>query len=307
MKTTTKGSVAAVVIVVLALINGGQYAFHKLVEPGRNKKVAEAAAQTAADAQAKAKAAEETAKAAEAAAKKAQEDVAKERALRDQIDQNASGFVEGAIIAHEADPAPSQADVVALGLLESARQALGQPLTEQQRAFWKKTVAGLIAKNAEAEAKVRQLTEQAAADRAALTEVKARAIASETEAAALTTQVREQSEKLVKATSETEKLTSRNREWAEGQQTLWGRFKAFLWLTAIVVVLLIIVVGWISIKFRGVSQTLHDSVALGEHLKSIATTAVGDAKAVEEKIENWWENDTKAKSAHQRVKSLLRL
>lgn len=304
MKTNSRAFVIpAVVYVAAGLIAIGGWAYVKVFEPGRNKAVATAAATAAADAETKAKQAREQAEAVDKAVAAATADHQKVVAQRDQIDQNTSGFIEGAKIAIQADPAPSDADVVALGLLDSAGQALGQPLTPQQRAFWMKTVSDLIAKNAEAKAKVAQLTKEAAEARAALGEVQAHATASDAHAKVLCDQLATKSKELVESTAKSATLTAENKQWADGEQTLWGRIKAL----GILAIVLAVIGLAISIKLLGVQGTAKDAVALGEHLKSLALTGVKDASELEQKISAWWENDKSAQAAVNKIKSTLRL
>lgn len=291
-----RAEVTVAVLLVCGLFAAGSWAWYKVVEPGRNKKVANQAAQAAALVQVQAQTEKDKAEAVAVATAKAKEEHAKERALRDQIDRNASGFVEGAKIALQANPNPTQAEVVAIGLLESASQALGQPLTPEQRAVWVKTVAGLIAKNAEAEERVRSLTQEAATTRAALGEVKARADAADRTVSTLTKQLNEQAEQLVKTATKSADLTAKNQAWANNEQTLLGRMKALVLLAGILGLALV----WLSICFRGTSATMKDAVALAEHLKSSVSNA-------EEAVEKWWENDDKAKHRFRKVKSQLRL
>jgi len=311
-----KGAVSIIILIGLVLSNIGTVAWFKTFEAGRNKKVATAAAQQAAAAndQAKlaadqAKAAEEKAAEAKAAAEKLKADIDRERGQRDQIDQNVAGFVEGAKTAVEADPSPSQADLVAIGLLDSAQQANIQKLTPQQREFWKKTVAGLIAKNAEAEAKIRALNEQAKVDLATLTEVRARTDASEKTVITLTNQVKEQNAQLAESSKATAKLTEdaaktsyEMKVWSDGGQTWQSRCK---W--ALVLCGLITIVGiWLFGKSKKLMELLKDSVAHGAFLKTMATEATKDATLVETKAKEWFEGDTKSAEALKKILSDLR-
>lgn len=305
MKLTGKRAeiATATVLLVVGIFGAGAWGWYKLTEPGRNKKIATQAAHVAALADAQAKAEHEKTLAVQAATQKAAEEHARERRLRDQIDANASGFVEGAKIALATNQTPTQAELVAMGLLESASTALGQPLTDQQRQVWTKTVAGLIVRNAESEAKVAQLTKEAGEVRAALGEVRARADAADGHVAKLTHQLSEHAKELVKTTGQAAELTAENKAWAQGEQNLWGRFKALFGL----ILLLAGVLIFLSLRYRGVSATLKDAVALGEHLKTVAVDAGRDVKEVEDKVAAWWENDEAAKARLNKIKSQLRL
>lgn len=303
MKTNRKGEVSVAVLAVLGVLAAGGWLVHKVTEGGRNKQVAVKAAQAAAVADALARAEKDKVEAVAAATAKAAEEHARERQLRDQIVANASGFVEGAKLALRTNAQPTHAEVVALGLLESASTALGSPLTEQQRQVWTKTVAGLIAKNAEAEEQVRRLTQEAATARAALSEVRARADAADRNVSELTKQLNEHSQKLVQTAEKAADLTAKNKAWADGEVNLWGRLKALGLLAG----LLAVVIIFLSLKYRGVSSTAKDAVALGEHLKGLATKAGHSAKELEDEIRTWWEGDKSGEAKYAKTKSQLRI
>jgi len=311
------GFVIPVLIYVLAGLGmAGGYAYTKLVEPGRNKKTADQAALVADQAAKQVQAAEQQAQQAAKDAQQAKTAAAdalalnqKERGLYEQTAKNASGFVEGAKIALSADPNPTQPELVATGLLDSASTALGQPLTEEQRQVWIKTVAGLLAHNAETEAKVAQLTKEAAEARAQLGEVKARAEAADQHVVLLTGQLASQTTELVATTakatelsSKTADLTAKNKSWADREQTWWGRVKAG---GALGVILLLVIVA-ISIKLFGVQETASDAVALVHWVKGEAVKAGHDAVALEQKISDWWGNSS-GKTQFNKITSKLRL
>jgi hypothetical protein len=303
MKNNRRAEITLGTLAVLGVLAAGGWLVHKVMEPGRNKKVAIEAAQAAAVADALARAEKDKVEAVAAATAKAQEQHARERALQNQIAANASGFVEGAKMALQTNPVPTHAEIVAIGLLESAGTALGQPLTPQQREVWTRTVAGLISRNAEAEAQVRKLTQEAATARAALGEVRARADAADRNVSQLTKELSEHTSKLVESTEKAADLTAQNKQWATGEQNLWGRLKALALLAAFLAVILI----FLSLKYRGVSSTAKDAVALGEHIKQLAAKAGHGAKELEDEIHTWWEGDTKAETKYAKTKSQLRI
>jgi hypothetical protein len=303
MKNNRRAEITLGTLAVLGVLAAGGWLVHKVFQPGRNKEVAVQAAQAAAVADALARAEKDKVEAVAAATAKAQEQHARERALQNQIAANASGFVEGAKIALQTNPAPTHAEVVAIGLLESAGTALGQPLTAQQREVWTRTVAGLIARNAEAEAQVQRLTQEAATARAALGEVRARADAADKNVSALTKQLSEHTDKLVESTVKAADLTAQNKQWADGEQNLWGRMKALIILAALLATVLI----FLSLKYRGVSSTVKDAVALGEHVKGLAVKAGHGAKELEDEIQTWWEGDKNAAAKYDKTKSQLRI
>lgn len=297
-----RGEVTLGVLAVLGVLAAGGWLYSKVTQPGRNKVVATEAAQAAAVAAVQAQAEKDKADAVAAATAKAAEEHARERALRDQIAANASGFVEGAKIALQTNPVPTQSELVAIGLLESAGTALGQPLTPTQRAVWTRTVAGLIARNVEAEEQVRRLTREAGEARAALGEVRARADAADKNISVLAKQLTEHSAELAQNAGKAAKLTAENKLWADGEQTLWGRLKAL----AALAVLLVLVIVVISLRYRGISSTVKDAVALGEHVKNIAVKAGHDAQEIETAISSWWEDDKRAKNNYTKIKAQLR-
>lgn len=303
MNNNRRAEITLGVLAVLGVLAAGGWFIHKVLEPGRNKKIATQAAEASALADAQARAELEKAKAVLQATQKAAEEHARERSLRDQIDNNASGFVEGAKIALSTNATPTHAEIVAIGLLESASTALGQPLTADQRQVWTKTVAGLIARNADAEAKVAQLTKEAAEARAALGEVRARADAADTHVGVLTQELSKNANELVKTTGRAADLSAENKAWAQGEQTLWGRLKAL----ALVAVFLVGVLIFLSLRYRGVSSTMKDAVALGEHLKEVAIKAGHQTEELEKDIRNWWENDKQAEAKYAKTKLQLRM
>jgi hypothetical protein len=297
MKTNSRAFVIpAVYFVVVGVLAVGGWAYTKLTEPGRNKKVADQVAAQTAIADAQAKANKDKADAVAAATQAAAEANAKEREQEKKVRQNASGFTEGAKIAIQADPAPSQADLVALSLLEGATQALGEPLTDSQRKVWVSTVAGLIAKNSASEAQVAALKQQATADRAALDAITAHAQAADATAQTLAVKLDQQAKILADTTGKASTLAEQNAQWADGAITLWGRIKA-LGVLAVILVMVIVVV---AIKLFGVNELATDAVAFGEHLK----TFVEDG---EKKVESWWSDDPKARKLFNKYKTKLRL
>jgi len=289
-------AIPAVYFVIVGVLAAGGWAYTKLMEPGRNKKVADQVAAQTAIADAQAKANKEKADAVAAAIQSAADANAKEREQEKKVRQNASGFTEGAKIAIQADPAPSQADLVALNLLEGATQALGEPLTDSQRKVWVSTVAELIAKNSASEAQVAALKQQAAADRAALDAITAHAQAADATAQTLAVKLDQQAKILADTTGKASSLAEKNAQWADGAITLWGRIKA-LGVLAVILGLVIVVV---AIKLFGVNEVAADAVGLAEHLK----TFVQDG---ETKVKEWMQNDTKAQAAIDKVKAKLRL
>ena len=304
MKTRqTRGVIDPGTWLVIGLISVGSYFYLKVLEPGRNKAVADKTASAAVQTTEQAKAVEERATAVKAAVTESTANHAKEIATRDKIDQNATGFVEAAKIAIQADPAPSQADLVALGLLDSATQALGQPFTAEQRAFWVKTVGGLIAKNTEAQQTVARMTVDAAALVAARDAEHAHAVSSDATAATLSAQLAKNTTQLAGQAAKASTLASQNKAWADNEQTLWGRIKALSGLA----IILIIADGLISIKLSGVTKTRDNTVALVESMKKWAVEGVQDAADLKKKMTDWYENDTKAQNAVAKVKTKLRL
>ena len=288
---------------IAALVAFGVHEYGVLTSPDRNKKGADAAAFAAALTETQAKAAVAQAQAVKVAVAQAQTDHAAVVDTYVSIEKSASGFVEGAKIALASDPVTTPSGQAALALLESASATLGQPLTYEQRQVWISTVGGLIAQNAKAREDLAAQTAAAVALRASLAATTAHAEASDAHATVLAGQLATTNTVLAATATKAATLTEQVKAWADNEPNLWARIKA---LGGLCVVLAIGLVCY-EIHRRGITGTLKDSVALGEHLKAGLVTATNDAPAVEAKIATWW-GEAKADAAKlEAVKQHLRL
>jgi hypothetical protein len=293
-------------VYVVGGLGAGAFCVHEyktLFASGRNKKGADTAAAAAQTTQAQAVIVKDSAADVAYAVAKSTAEHAVVIATRDAIDQNAAGFIEGAKDAVQSDPTPTQAEIIALVMLDSASDSLGQPLTLKQKKAWMETVGGLIAKNADTEAKLAKQTSDAIALRASLDATQAHAKAADDTSVALTAQLSAKATELVNEAKKSSDLAAKNKEWADNEPSLWARIKALCWLLGIAVAGLV----YYEIKRKGLTGTLHDAVALAEHTKTIAVTATNDAPAIEAKIDAWW-GDAKADAKKiEAVKQTLRL
>jgi hypothetical protein len=297
-------------IAALAIGAFGIHEYKTVFAPGRNKDGADKAAVAAAVTQAKAEAAKETAAKVVQAVAAVKATHAAEISNRDKIDSNAAGFAEAAKIAIQSDTILTPAEITALGLLDASTQALGQPFTAEQKAFWVKTVGGLLKKDAEAQAKIAEMQRQAAADLSAKAELSSRALAAENTATTLTRQNSEQAKTLAASAAESATLTGEVKAWADREPSWQARIKALIYLVIIVAIIAL----YILIKLFGVQgakskieEGLKDTVGLVEHVKGIAVQSGHDAAALEKRVEDWYEGDTDAKALYADAKKALRL
>ena len=296
-------------LVLLPYIAGGGvvlWAAHEygvLFAPGRNKTVAEQSAAVAAQASSQAATVKLGADEVHAAVAAAAAEHAAVLAKRDAIDQNAAGFIEGARQAIAADPSPSDADQVAATLLDSATAAIGQPLTTEQRAVWSKTVAGLIAKNAVAQARIAQMTSDAAALRASLDATQAHAKASDDHVTTLSGQLATAAKDLTATTAKAADLTAANKAWADKEPDITARIHALLWLLALTAGLLV----WYEIKRRGLTGLHQDAVAYSDKAVAAATATGDEATKLKSELAVWWADDPAAKQLYDAAKAKLRL
>jgi len=298
-----RGVVDLALLAVIALAAFAYHEYSTLLAPGRNKAVAEQSAAVAAQASSQAATVKLGADEVHAAVAAAAAEHAAVLAKRYAIDQNAAGFIEGARQAIAAGPSPSDADQVAATLLDSATAAIGQPLTTEQRAVWSKTVAGLIAKNAAAQARIAQMTTDAAAMRASLGAEQAHAKASDDHITTLSGQLATTAKDLTATTAKTADLTAANKAWADKEPDITARIHALLWLLALAGALLV----WYEIKRRGLTGLRDDAVAFSDKAV-VAATATGDEAArLKTELAAWWADDPKAKQLYDAAKAKLRL
>jgi hypothetical protein len=281
----------------------GYHEYQTLFAPGRDKKGVDAAAVAVDTTAAQAKVAKDQAAAVAAAVAQAQADHSAVMATRDSIDQNAAGFVEGAKDAIKSDSPQTQPEIIALVMLDSASDVLGQQLTLKQRKVWMDTVGNLIAKNADSEAQLAAQTAAAVALRASLDATTAHAVASDAHATQLAGQLQQTNASLDASAAHSADLTGQVKAWADNEPGLWARIKALGGLCAVLVVGLI----WYEVHRRGITGTLNDAVKLGDDLKTDLVTATKDAPAVEAKIAGWWGDAVKDKAKFEAVKQTLRL
>lgn len=299
----TRGAIDLVVLLVVGLVSFGVYEYKTVFAPGRNKAKTDQAAVAAAATAQQAAAVNGDAAAVKVAVAQATADHAVVIAKRDEIDRNAAGFIEGARQAISANPEPSDADIVAIGLLDSATASLGQPLTAEQKAVWTKTVSALIAKNAAAQAKIAQMTTDAAALRASLNATQEHAKASDAQAQTLSAQLAANAKELTATATQAATLTADVKRWADKEPDMWARLKAAL----VLVVLLIGGIAWYEIKRKGLSGALQDAVALKEHVETTAAKLGADAQALKQSADEWWADDPKARRIFEDAKAKLRL
>ena len=304
MKTRlTRGVIDPGTWIIIGLITVGSYFYLKVLEPGRNKAVADQAAAAADQTQQAAKVINANAdillnKMAEIIAEHA-----KVVSTRDQMDKNAASFSAQAKAVLQADPNPSQYTLVAIGLLDSVESSLGIEFTPQQRKVFIDRVVPLIQHNAEVEAQLASEKAKSAALAAVKDAVEQRAKAAEDSGKLLVGQNKDLAGRLVTVSTKTASLTAKNKEWADNEQSLLGRIKALIGLA----VLLVVVVVGISIKLLGVTKTRDNGIALVEQMKKWAIEAGHNATDLKQKMTDWYENDTKAQAAVAKVKAKLRL
>ena len=306
MKKNTRGIAFVAVlpwIAGLALAAFGYHEYATLFAPGRNKAKSDQAATAAALTSTQAVTVSAGADAVKVAVDRVTVEHAAVIAKRDAINLNVAGFIEGARQAVAADPNPSDADLVAAALLDSATAAIGQPLTIEQRAVWTKTVSALISKNAEAKARIAKMTLDAAALRASLDATQAHAKAADAQAATLADQVAANAKELTASAVKTAGLTADIKKWADNEPNMLARIKALGGLAAVLLIGLV----WYEIKRRGLTGAVHDAVALKEHIQTTAATLGADAEKLKQSAETWWADAPKDKTVFDKLKSDLRL
>jgi len=292
-------------VYIVGGLGAGAFCVHEyktLFASGRNKKGADTAAAAAQSTQTQAVVVKDSAADVAAAVAKSTSEHAAVIATRDAIDQNAAGFIEGAKDAVKSDAAPTQAEIIALVMLDSASDSLGCPLTPKQRKMWMDTVGGLIAKNAYTEEQLAKQTEDAKALRAGLDATQAHAKAADDTSMALTVQLSAKATELVREAKKSSDLAADNKKWADNEPGLWAKIKALCWLLGIAVALLV----WYEIKRKGLTGALQDAVALKEHTHTVAVALGADATKLKEETEKWWDGDPKAKAIFEAVKTDLR-
>ncbi len=294
------GLEVAVALVVLA---GAGYLYTQVFAPGRNKKGADRAATSADVAEQQAAQHKITAEAVAAAVKDISVTHAKELAVHEEMEHNAANFSAQARAVLQADPAPSEYTIVAIGLLDSVETSLGVQFTDAQRKAFVDRVVPLIKHNAEVEAALAKEKADAAAVAASRDAEHQRALAAETQGLALVATNSNQAKELAASTAKSSQLADANKAWADREQTLLGRLKA----AAVLGVLLILVIGGISIKLFGVAKTRDNTVAFVEYMKKIALEGVKDATDLKTKMTAWYDGDIKAQAAVAKVKEKLRL
>jgi len=303
MKNSIRGVVPILILVYLVGGLGvGAFCVHEyntLFASGRNKKGADTAATAAQTTQTQSVVVKDSAADVAAAVAKSTSEHAAVIATRDAIDQNAAGFIEGAKDAVKSDAAPTQAEIIALVMLDSASDSLGCPLTPKQRKMWMDTVGGLIAKNAYTEEQLAKQTEDAKALRAGLDATQAHAKAADDTSMALTVQLSAKATELVREAKKSSDLAADNKKWADNGP---AKINALCWLLCIAVALLV----WYEIKRKGLTGALQDAVALKEHTHTVAVALGADATKLKEETEKWWDGDPKAKAIFEAVKTDLR-
>jgi len=300
MKKTNRGVADPITWIVIGAIVVGGWAFQRVTASSRNKKVADQIAVATEQAKKQAQEAQRLAEETKAAATLAAAAHAKEIADRDQMDKNASDFNGQSKALLEADPNPSPYTLIAIGMCDSVDASLGIKSTPEQRIAWAKRVVPLLQHNAEVERQLAEARANAATLAAGKDAEHAHALAADAHVALLTSELSAQTTTIINTTSHAEQLAAKNKNWADGAVTLAQRFKAAL-IGISALLLIIFIVSW---KLRGATATLHDAVAAGEYAKHLATTGAHD---VEQKLEEWWGDDHKAKAAISKVKANLRL
>ena len=294
-------------LVILAVVCGlgfGLVQARKLFAPAKPKAeiqqtdAAVAAAQKAAeDAR---RAAAELSQKLDAATKAQAEKDAAEKARQ----QSAAGFVAGAQLALIADPAPTIQSRVAKTMVDDAAKTL-DPATAAQLREMTALVRDLIAANATTSAELSAKEAEAAQARAAAEQAKAAAAAAGQQLQAKTAEVESLTTLTQTQATAARGLSQKIVEWSQDSVTGWGRFRAALWLCALLAAAAI----GISIKLRGVARTKDDLVALGEHTKAEVLKLAGPEihAAVEKSQEAWKQGDIRLDAAIAAAKAKLRL
>jgi hypothetical protein len=303
MKKSTRGVVDPVTWAVIGLIAVGSWAYVKVFEPGRNKKVADKIAVATEKANKEAEAAKalsiELQKSVQAMADAHAQETKTEQKMR----ANAADFngQNKAVLA--ADPNPSPYTLIAIGLCDSVDQSLGIQSTAEQRLEWSKRVIPLLQHNAEIEKLLAQKTAEAAALSASLKAEHEHAVASDAHAATLAKANTANVATIATITAKAEKLAGENANWAAGTLDWKGRLKAAV-IGLCVLGVLLFILSW---RYRGKDKTLTDSVALGEFIKTQAIGAGHKAEELETKIKDWMQGDHAGMAAIDKVKEKLRI
>jgi hypothetical protein len=299
MKKNNRGVVDPVTWAVIGLVAVGGWAYVKVFEPGRNKKVADQIAAATAQANKEAEQAKALALDLQKAVQTMADAHAQETKTEQKMRANAAEFngQNKAVLA--ADPNPSPYTLIAIGLCDSVDQSLGIQSTPEQRLEWSKRVVPLLQHNAEVEKLLAQKTAEAAALAASLKAEHEHALASDAHAATLASENSSNVQTIINTTAHAEKLAAENKNWADGVLSWKDRFKAALILVAVVVVVLF-VLSW---KYRGKDRTLHNAVALAEDAKGALKKV---SQAASDELEQWWESDHSGKAAYQKIVTNLR-
>jgi hypothetical protein len=158
-------------------------------------------------------------------------------------------------------------------------------LTPAEAEKFAKLAAGLLAKNAAQRAELDRMKAEAIATQATLAAVHEHAVAADAQAQKLSGQLTVQTKTLTAAAGTAAKLTQQNKAWADNEEGLWDRIKALGGLAAALLLIALL----LGFKFLGVKQTLTDTVAAGEYLKTQAIAAGHNAEELEAKLHTWWE------------------
>lgn len=295
---------------IIGLIALGGWAYVKVFEPGRNKKVADQIAATTDKANKEAEAAKALAADLQKSIQVMVEAHAQQTKTEQQMRANAAAFNGQNKAVLSADPNPSPYTLIAIGLCDSVDQSLGIQSTPEQRLEWSKRVIPLLQHNAEVEKQLADEQAKASALAASLEAEHAHSVASDAHGATLASQNAANVATIAAVTAQAAKYGAENATWANGAVTLMQRFKAALIGIGVLLVLLFI----LSWKYRGKDATLHDATAIAEDAKAAATALAKEAgagisdaskKAVED-LHNWWGGDNGAEAKYKQIVTNLR-
>lgn len=206
MKKNNRGAVDPITWGIIGLIAIGGWAYVKVFEPGRNKKVADQIAIATEKANKEAEAAKALALELQKAIDAAKDANDKTSKTEQQMRANAHNFNGQGKALLLADPNPSQYNMVARGMCDSVDDALGMRSTPEQQAAWAQRVVPLLQHNAEVERQLADERIKSAALAASLAAGRASAQAAEARAAALATQNSSNVTTIVATTAKAEKL-----------------------------------------------------------------------------------------------------
>jgi hypothetical protein len=310
MKNNNRGVVDPITWAVIGLIALGGWAYVRVFEPGRNKKVADQIAVATASASKEAKEAkgiaDELKKAVQAMADAHAQEAKVEQGMR----ANAADFNGQNKAVLEADPTPSPYTLIAIGLCDSVDQALGVQSTAAQRLEWSKRVVPLLQHNAEVERALAQKTAEAATLAASLAAEHDHALASDAHGATLASQNAANVATIATVTAQAAKYGAENATWAAGASTWYERFKYALIALGVTAVV-IFILSW---KYRGKDATLHDATAIAEDAKAAATALAKEAgasiseasKKAMDDLHTWWGGDSGAEAKYKQIVNNLR-